>query len=53
MMLQQSPSKGGEDKDVAAIWKVTGGGVFSKIGKIWVIQNTDPEQPTPQFTNQI
>lgn len=34
MMLQQSPSKGGEDKDVAAIWKVTGGGVFSKIGKI-------------------
>mmetsp|Transcript_3444 Transcript_3444/g.3758 ORF Transcript_3444/g.3758 Transcript_3444/m.3758 type:complete len:194 (+) Transcript_3444:180-761(+) len=33
MMLQQSPSKD-EDKDVAAIRKVTGGGVFSKIDKI-------------------
>jgi len=34
MMLQQSPSKEGEDKEVAAIRKVTGGGVFSKIDKI-------------------
>jgi len=33
MMLQQSPSKDA-DKDVAAIRKVTGGGVFSKIDKI-------------------
>jgi len=36
MMLQQSPSKD-EDKDVAAIRKVTGGGVFSKIDKIWSV----------------